>query len=74
MKLVATSKLSEDTVSISNVSQIIDNDGIYCISGLQDIRSLSKEPVIIGINGIDTFKAYNIELDIRQYRTIKIFP
>jgi hypothetical protein len=74
MTLVATNKLSDDTISISDISSITDIGGIYCISGLNDVKNLTKEPVKVSFNGIAMLKTYSIELDITQYRTIKLFP
>lgn len=74
MTLVATDKLTEETIAISDISQVVDNKGIYYISGIHDAKSLTTEPVKVSINGCALFKAYNVEVDIRQYRTIKVFP
>lgn len=72
MTLSAIRISTMDTITISKISEIHEENGIYYISGDYNPRCMSSVPVTLVLNGDIILKAYKIELDIRQYQNIKL--
>lgn len=72
MRITATHKTSAKTIEILGVSEILERDGIYYISGKYNPKCAESEPLTIMYGGSILFRAKNVELADVAYYAIEL--